>query len=182
MLLSFTYFDNYVDLVRMELNAIASVTVDQPPSKFAILGSGPLALTSLCILEALKRQNHPPVSVHNVDHDSWAISTSTELCRKLGYSTVSMNFHCADAKSKSLDLYIFDVVYLAALVGINNEQKKDTIIEIVSHMRPGALLMLRSAHSLRGLLYPVSPFDVLFGRVWVWYLTNWSGCADVVSR
>ena len=164
MILIFTYDDNYVDLVRMELNAIASVTFDRPPSKFAILGSGPLPLTSLCILEALKQQSHPPVSVHNVDHDPRAISTSTELCRKLGHNAVSMNFHCADAKSKSLDLYVFDVVYLAALVGINNEQKKDAILEIVSRMRPGALLMLRSAHSLRGLLYPVSPFDVLFGH------------------
>ena len=160
MLLSFTYYDNYVDLVRMELNAVASVSLDQVPSKFAILGSGPLPLTSLCILQALKQQNHPPVSVLNVDRDPWAISTSTELCRKLGYSTVSMNFHCADAKSKSLDLYDFEVVYLAALVGISNEEKNDAILEIVSHMRPGALLMLRSAHSLRGLLYPVSSFDV----------------------
>lgn len=154
MLLSFPYYDNYVDLVRMELNAIASVTLDQLPSKFAVLGSGPLPLTSLCILQALKQQN-PPVSVHNVDHDPWAISTSTELCRKLGHNAASMNFHCADAKSKMLDLYDFDVVYLAALVGIDNEQKKAAILEIVSHMRPGALLMLRSAHSLRGLLYPV---------------------------
>lgn len=121
MLLSFTYYDNYMDLVRMELNAIASVTLDQPPSKFAILGSGPLPLTSLCILQALKQQNRSPVSVHNIDHDPWAISASTELCRKLGHDTVSLNFHCADAKSKSLDLYEFDVVYLAALVGISNE-------------------------------------------------------------
>lgn len=160
MLLTFTYYDNYMDLVRMELNAIASVTLDQPPSKFAILGSGPLPLTSLCILQALKQQNRSPVSVRNIDHDPWAISASTELCRKLGHDTVSMNFHCADAKSKSLDLYEFDVVYLAALVGISNEQKNDAILEIVSHMRPGALLMLRSAHSLRGILYPVSPFDI----------------------
>lgn len=160
MLRSFTYYDNYVDLVRMELNAIASVTFDQPPSKFAILGSGPLPLTALCILQALKQQNHPPVSVHNVDHDPWAISASTKLCRRLGYNTVSMNFRCADANSKGLDLYDFDVVYLAALVGINNEQKNDAVLEIVSHMRPGALLMLRSAHSLRGLLYPVSSFHI----------------------
>lgn len=148
----------------MELNAIASVKPDQPLKKFAILGSGPLPLTSLCILQALKQQNHPPVSVHNVDHDSWAISASSELCRKLGHNKDSMNFHCADAKSKSLDLYDFDVVYLAALVGINNEQKNDAILEIVSNMRPGALLMLRSAHSLRGLLYPVSPLNV-FGVI-----------------
>lgn len=162
MLLNFTYYDNYVDLVRMELNAIASVTVDQPPSKFAILGSGPLPLTSLCIVQASKLRNHPSVSVLNVDYDPGAISASTELCRKLGHNAASMNFHCADAKSKSLDLYDFDVVYLAALVGINNEQKNNTVLEVITRMRPGALLMLRSAHSLRGLMYPVSPLEFSF--------------------
>lgn len=67
-----------------------------------------------------------------------------------------MNFGCMDAKSKKLELDDFDVVYLAALVGMNSQAKNDMVMDIVSKMRPGALLMLRSAHSLRGLLYPVS--------------------------
>lgn len=159
MLLSFTYYQNYVDLVRMELNAIASVTLDEPPRKFAVLGSGPLPLTSLCILKALNKSGQGPVSVHNVDRDPWAISTSATLCRRLGHDPNTMQFNCADAKSPTLDLYEFDVVYLAALVGITSKQKHDHVLELVSRMRPGALLMLRSAHSLRGLLYPVGEIE-----------------------
>lgn len=157
MLLKFTYYDNYVDLVRMELNAISSVTLDEQegPLQLAVLGSGPLPLTSLCILETLNKQKNQSVCIHNIDHDPWAISTSTELCRRLGHSPNTMCFHCVDVKSPSLDLYAFDVVYLAALVGTSREQKHDLVLDLVSRMRPGALLMLRSAHSLRGLMYPV---------------------------
>lgn len=67
-----------------------------------------------------------------------------------------MNFRCIDAKSKKLELVDFDVVYLAALVGMNTQAKNDVVMDVVSKMKPGALLMLRSAHSLRGLMYPVS--------------------------
>lgn len=156
MLQNFTYYSNYVDLIRMELNAISSVSSPSAaPRKFAVLGSGPLPLTSLCIHETLAKEDSN-ISIYNIDYDQWAISTSQELCRKLGYSASTMNFRCMDAKSKTLELVEFDVVYLAALVGMNTQAKNDVVLDIVSKMRPGALLMLRSAHSLRGLLYPVS--------------------------
>lgn len=156
MLQNFTYYSNYVDLIRMELNAISSVSVPSaPPRKFAILGSGPLPLSSLCIHETLAKEDSG-ISIHNIDYDQWAISSSQELCRKLGYTAPTMNFRCMDAKSKKLELAEFDVVYLAALVGMNTQAKNDVVLDIVSKMRHGALLMLRSAHSLRGLMYPVS--------------------------
>lgn len=153
---NFTHYSNYVDLIRMELNAISSVSNPAaPPRKFAVLGSGPLPLTSLCIHDTLAKGDSD-ISIYNIDYDQWAISSSQELCRKLGYSASSMNFSCMDAKSKKLELDDFDVVYLAALVGMNSQAKHDVVLDVVSKMRPGALLMLRSAHSLRGLLYPVS--------------------------
>ena len=162
MLLNFNYYQNYVDLTRMELNAIASIALDKPHRKFAVLCSGPLPLTSLCILNALNKSSQGPVSIHNVDRDPWAISSSAELCRRLGHDPSTMQFHCADVKSLTLNLYEFDVVYLAALVGISSKQKHDHVLQLVSRMRPGALLMLRSAHSLRGLLYPVSRIEICF--------------------
>lgn len=68
-----------------------------------------------------------------------------------------MCFCCADAQADTLKLCHFDVVYLAALTGITGEQKHDVIASVVKRMRSGALLVLRTAHSLRGLLYPVGP-------------------------
>lgn len=68
-----------------------------------------------------------------------------------------MTFQCTEAveEGSAQDLKSFDVVYLAALVGSTKAQKGEIISDIAGRMRPGAFLVLRSAHSLRSLLYPV---------------------------
>ncbi|KAL8805507.1 MAG: hypothetical protein Q9223_004850 [Gallowayella weberi] len=154
MLQNFTYYDNYIDLIRMELNALDSVTRGARPRKFAVLGSGPLPMTSLCISQSYNG-DEDAVVVHNVDRDASAISKSTALCRRLGYPPEQVGFHCADVEGQAFDLRGFDVVYLAGLVGSTNEQKQSIIGGIVQQMSPGAMLVLRSAHSMRSLLYPV---------------------------
>lgn len=155
MLQRFTYYNNYIELTRMELSAILSAG-SEPPRKFAFIGSGPLPLTSLCIATLLDDgATQRPFVIHNIDNDSRAIRQSSELCCKLGAWAKAMQFHCAEAKNGKDDLREFDVVYVAALVGATWAQKKDIIADVVDRMRPGALLILRSAHSLRSLLYPV---------------------------
>lgn len=153
-LLNFTYYDNYTDLIRMEMNALASSVTKPRLRKFAVIGSGPLPLTSICLSRLLSGQGG--AFVHNIDRDPWAISTSAQLCARLGYTLEQMRFQCADVHDQRLDLYGSDVVYLAGLVGINEDDKQEAISRIARQMSPGALLILRSAHSLRGLLYPVS--------------------------
>lgn len=55
----------------------------------------------------------------------------------------------------------FEVVFLAALVGMNKEEKVRVIDHLAKYMAPGALLMLRSAHGARAFLYPVvDPCDL----------------------
>lgn len=152
MLLTFPYHRNYVDLVRMEMNAIASVKPDSVTRTFAFIGSGPLPLTSLCIRHYLKSQC---VTCHNVDHDATAITTAVSLCSALGHSPESMCFQCGGADSPDIDLRYFDIVYLAALVGNCSRHKHEIIANVVKRMKPGSLLVIRSAHSLRRLLYPV---------------------------
>ncbi|MCJ1363295.1 putative 26S proteasome regulatory subunit [Acarospora aff. strigata] len=155
MLHRFTYYNNYVELTRMELSAILS-TGSESPRKFAFIGSGPLPLTSLCIADSLGEDGaQRPLVIHNIDHDSRAIQQSSELCRKLGSRAKAMRFHCTEARDAKEDLRDYDVVYVAALVGMSWAQKEDIIADVVDRMRPGALLILRSAHSLRSLLYPV---------------------------
>lgn len=152
MLLTFPYHGNYVDLVRMEMNAIASVKPDFATRTFAFLGSGPLPLTSLCISHHLQSEC---VSCHNVDQDATAITTAVTLCRALGHSPETMCFQCASAGSPDIDLGCFDIVYLAALVGGCSTHKHEIMADVVKRMKPGALVVMRSAHSLRRLLYPV---------------------------
>ena len=149
MLLAFPYHQNYVDLVRMELNAIASVRPNSVTRKFAFLGSGPLPLTSLIISKS------ECVTCHNVDQDATAITMAVELCGALGHPSDTMCFQCASADSQDIDLGCFDIVYLAALVGNCSRHKHEIMANIVKRMKPGALIVMRSAHSLRRLLYPV---------------------------
>ncbi len=78
-----------------------------------------------------------------------------DLCRALGHSPETMCFQCADASSPDVDLSSFDVVYLAALVGSCSKHKHNILADVAKRMKPRGLVVLRSAHSLRKLLYPV---------------------------
>lgn len=169
LLKSFPYFQNYIELARLELYSLYAV---EPalPSRIAFLGSGPLPLTSMCLLRSLRDgiiSQAPPLmdedeekegpTVVNVDHDATALASSTILCEKLGAWTQGMIFQCSDASS-ALDLGVFDVVFLAALVGVTQQAKEEIIISVARRMRPGALMVVRSAFGLRTVLYPVSTF------------------------
>ncbi len=65
-----------------------------------------------------------------------------------------MEFLCAEATSPTKDLAEFDVVYMAALVGISQAEKEGIMLQVVGRMRPGALLVVRSSWGLRTCLYP----------------------------
>ncbi|KAK4235197.1 putative nicotianamine synthase [Achaetomium macrosporum] len=185
---SFPYYANYEELTRLELCAILSAT-RTAPRRVAFLGSGPLPLTSLCLLQALKEKRggpgggdglvqrmsvasgsgkgggvqeeggkeeeaEDPVVVLNVDYDEAAIAASLSLCLALGETGRGMEFICAEATSAEKDLAEFDVVYLAALVGMSQGEKESIILQVVDRMRQGALLVVRSSWGLRTCLYP----------------------------
>jgi nicotianamine synthase len=143
---SFPYYNNYVDLCRLEYATLTAVSLNEPQS-IAFIGSGPLPLTSFCLADRL-----PNAQIHNIDNDSDAIEISSMLTRQLCYKNITFaNENAYGGKS----LMEFDVVYLAALVGRESEEKLRIIGDVASRMRAGAVLCLRSAHSLRELLYPV---------------------------
>lgn len=181
---TFPYYDNYQELTRLELCAILSAT-KTPPRRVAFIGSGPLPLTSLCLLQSLKQTaltstttgtlptvsqdpaaplpppsavasaaTETPVVVLNIDYSAPAIAASLQLCLALGEAGRGMEFVCADASSPTRDLAEFDVVYMAALVGISQADKEAIVLKVAARMRPGALLVARSSWGLRTCLYP----------------------------
>lgn len=163
---TFPYYENYEELTRLELCAILSAT-KTPPRRVAFIGSGPLPLTSLCLLQSLKadalaRSLSPTTDnasledpvVLNIDYDESAIAASLSLCLALGERGRGMEFICAEATSPAKDLAEFDVVYMAALVGISQTEKEGIMLQVVNRMRPGALLVVRSSWGLRTCLYP----------------------------
>lgn len=176
-LLSFPFYKNYEQLTRMELCAICAI--GPMPRRVAFIGSGPLPLTSLCLLRMLNEdtlageiQKNPMSSprsqrsktvVLNIDHDHAAIAMSVHLSMKLGGRGQGMEFRCAEAGSAIQDLRKFDVVYLAALVGTLQAEKEDLLIAVSSQMRPGSFIVVRTSWGLRSCLYP--EVDMASGRL-----------------
>jgi nicotianamine synthase len=154
---SFPYYDNYVDLCRLEYANLTAVSASEPRS-IAFIGSGPLPLTSFCLADRL-----PNSQIHNIDNDPNAIELSSTLTRQLHYKNISFATENAYGGNSLAE---FDVVYLAALVGLEAEEKLRIIRDVTGRMRSGAVLCLRSAHSLRELLYPViQPSELWNGGV-----------------
>ena len=96
------------------------------------------------------------VRCRNIDKDAQAISLSSRVSSALGLSADRFRICHSDVGHDVVNLYDIDVVCLAALVGENYEDKRKVVGDVVRQMRPGALLVLRTATSLKQLLYPVS--------------------------
>jgi nicotianamine synthase len=152
----FPYYTNYEDLCCLELSNILAVLPcrNSPPAAIAFIGSGPLPLTSLIMADYL-----PGITIHNIDIDPSAISLSSALADMLDHdSHLTFQVECA---SSPRSLEAFDIVYLAALVGTSVSEKMALLESVACRMRKDALLVVRSAAGLRGLLYPVVEFEDL---------------------
>ncbi|RYQ89972.1 hypothetical protein Ahy_B09g096331 isoform A [Arachis hypogaea] len=147
--LSTTVQEARSDLIR--LCAILSQHCQAVPTKIAFVGSGPLPLTSI----VLATNHFPNTTFHNYDIDALANSMAKALVSSDHDLSKRMVFHTSDILDVSHGLNEFNVVFLAALVGMKNEEKKKVIDHLGKYMAPGAFLMVRSAYSARAFLYPV---------------------------
>ncbi|HEY4005278.1 MAG TPA: nicotianamine synthase family protein [Pseudonocardia sp.] len=144
-LAEFPYFANYQRLTRLEHYAVLGVA-ECAPVRLLFVGAGPLPLTSL-----LLASQHGHTEIDNIDIDSEAVRLAQRLAGALGIA--SLRFRCADVLDCG-DLAGYDLVYVAAMVGPHRGDKSRVVEHLYRRMRPGALLLARSAHSLRTLLYP----------------------------
>lgn len=151
LLAAFPYYQNYLDLSRLECSTLEGF-LSHPPTNVAFIGSGPLPLTSICMLDRF-----PDASVCNIDRDAGALRVSQKLCQELRYGE-RMSFVCEDIafpSTNGTDWFSFQVVFLAALVGTDTESKMAILTALAGKMSPGSLVVARSAWGLRGVLYPV---------------------------
>ncbi|KAF2006293.1 Nicotianamine synthase [Amniculicola lignicola CBS 123094] len=167
LLHAFPYYDNYIDLTRLEgsileafLPSYTSSTRPTAPRKILFIGCGPLPLTSICLLE-----RYPETTIHNIDRDITALDTARKLAGVLGGSVEQrLTWACEDVGvsktvkncvAKKEDWRPFDVVFFAALVGMGTEEKVRMLELLAKRLTPGTLVVVRSARGLRGMLYPV---------------------------
>ncbi|MEJ2869389.1 nicotianamine synthase family protein [Actinomycetospora sp. OC33-EN08] len=147
----FPYHRNYVDLTRLEHHAVAGLVPDGP-RRVLFVGSGPLPLTSMLLAERYGCE------VDNLDREPEAAALGDALAASLGRT--GLRFHTGEAEDVD-GLERYDLVYLAALAGLEPTSKQRLLAHLGRCLAPGTLVLARSAHSLRGLLYPVlDPHDL----------------------
>ncbi|KAI3755052.1 hypothetical protein L1987_54845 [Smallanthus sonchifolius] len=153
----FPYYNNYLKLSQLEFDILnRHYSSDQPdtvvvPKRVAFIGSGPLPLTSI-VLASHHLKN---TEFHNYDIDHSANSMASCLVSPDPDLSQRMFFHSTDIMEVTDELNKYDVVFLAALVGMDINDKVKVIEHLAKYMAPGAVLMLRSAHGARAFLYPV---------------------------
>jgi nicotianamine synthase len=94
----------------------------------------------------------PPARVAFVGSGPLPLSS---LVRADAALAARMAFRTSDVAHVTRDLAAYDVVFLAALVGMAAEEKARVVDHLGRHMAPGAALVVRSAHGARAFLYPV---------------------------
>lgn len=182
LLNAFPYHQNYIDLSRLECNTLESflplptqAAAHRPSLRnLAFIGSGPLPLSSFCILD-----RYPEAHVHNIDRDAEALKVSKALAEKLKYGArmswgcedVSVDFEVEEGKKRMHEKEEkirgpkwseFQVVILAALVGMDTQSKLPILASLAAKLAPGTLVLVRSAQGLRGVIYPVRRFNSIF--------------------
>jgi nicotianamine synthase len=146
-LAAFPYLANYQDLTCLELHALAAVGVDLSHiQRVCFLGGGPLPVSALLISRALS----VPLDVVDVDAD--ATTLGAQVAGRVSVPT-QVHFHHGDAADFEA-VADSDVVFLAALVGLDRHVKHRVLRALGARMRPGSMLVARSSHGLRTLLYP----------------------------
>jgi len=154
----FTYLENYRQLSRLEVHALAAAGhVPRPGGRVCFLGGGPLPLSALLMHRELG------ADVDVVDNQPEAADLARRLLNRLapaaGLRVAQADATCAEDMAQALAGC--DVVVVAALVGHNRGQKRAVLRAVGRALEPGAHLVVRSAHGLRSLLYAaVEPGDV----------------------
>ncbi|KAK6942435.1 Nicotianamine synthase [Dillenia turbinata] len=154
----FPYYGNYVKLANMEYKILHDNGAVQP-KKIAFVGSGPMPLTSLIMA------NHYFTSAHfdNFDVDEKANDVARRIVSNNAELEKRMKFHTSDIVEVKEKIKEYDCIFLAALVGMNKQDKVKILGHIRKHMKEGGFLLVRSAKGARAFLYPVVEEDDMIG-------------------
>ncbi|KAI3751196.1 hypothetical protein L2E82_22243 [Cichorium intybus] len=133
---------NVQEISRLEFDILTEhySALGQAPERLAFVGSGPMPLTSI----VLATYHLKDTIFHNYDIDSMANSMASHLVSSDPDMSRRMVFHTANIMDVTDELKEYDVIFLAALVGMDIDEKVKVIDHLAKYMAPGALRMLRS--------------------------------------
>lgn len=155
----FPYLENYHRLSRLELHTLAGAGhVPRQGHRVCFLGGGPLPLS------ALLTHRHLGGAVDVVEKEPLAADLARRLFSRLAPGPGLRVVEADAASTEHLAQLVpgCAVVVMAAHVGHTRDEKRAVLRAAGRAMDPGAYLVVRSAHGLRSLLYPVvEPGDVV---------------------
>jgi nicotianamine synthase len=140
----FGSYDVYGKMIDLELKLLKQ---HKPKIKSILfIGSGPLPLSSVLMA---KRSN---IHIDAMDKDAGACRISKKAINKLDLQHKIHIIHADIRKFKDLSKY--DAIFIAALAGIEKNEKKNIIGHIAQYAQNGTFIILRDAPKLGKLLYP----------------------------
>ncbi|KAK1589982.1 hypothetical protein QYE76_017858 [Lolium multiflorum] len=120
----FPYYSNYINLSKLEYELLARyVPGGIAPARVAFIGSGPLPFSSF----VLAARHLSDTVFDNYDLCAAANDRASKLFRADKGVGARMSFHTADVADLRGELAAYDVVFLAALVGMAAEEKAKDI-------------------------------------------------------
>lgn len=143
-LFNFWYYENYSALVDLEYANISFIRKKNENAIF--IGGGPFPLTAIL----LSQKYGLNCTILEKDYSSCVLATQLVQALKLDAKIRIQNIdaHAYDDYGK------FDLVYIAALVGNSPIAKNKTITAVYDKTGRNAVLLCRSSHGTRKLLYP----------------------------
>ena len=144
VLTSFPYYKNYVDLTRLEWKSFQGCA-HHHDHKILFIGGGPLPLTSIVLAE---KHN---ISSTILDSDLHAVIQARRVIKKLGLEDKISVIRSA---GETFDGFSnFNVIFVAALAGIDATVKEDIFKTIKKECPEKSHVIARSAWNNRKLLY-----------------------------
>lgn len=141
----FPYWENYRKLAKLEVAALREAVPGL--RKVLFVGAGPLPLTAY-----MYAQRHG-LDVTNLDVDADAVCCAIEWMQPL--LDMAKPVPCLHMDVREFkDFGDYDVVVLAALVGLEQQEKREIVNHLAAHMHARQVLMARSVRGMRQLLYP----------------------------
>jgi len=160
---TFRFIRNYEKLTRLEYHLLLGQERCTPASlrNVAFVGSGPLPLTTLFLVDVLLPQ-HAVVTNYDISRESNCIAQRwmhalPSLRERVAFQTADI----LDVPHEELRRY--DVIVLAALVGLVTKMKSRILEHLRLGMKDGSYLLLRSAEGAKAFLYPVVEMGDLRG-------------------
>jgi nicotianamine synthase len=147
-LVDFPYLKNYRDLTRLEWNALDSCT-DHHHHNVLFIGSGPLPMTAIMLAK------EHGVQSTLVDNSAEAAALSRKLIKTLGLEHFIKVVKADGATFKKVEN--FNVIFVAALAGVNAAQKMRVFANIKTNTSPHCHIIARSSWGKRKFLYAPLP-------------------------